>query len=137
MAALWTGRELSTLSQNLHDGFPVQQMMQLIPSRTEGAIIQKALEQNYRVETSRTDKITRFYYGVTRRRGGQRIVATEDVQVSVATEALMEHLEPETRIITHDGLSANTLAVQMLIENDLSVDPDIVHALSLHILKEQ
>ncbi|MDD3597089.1 hypothetical protein [Sulfuricurvum sp.] len=136
MAQQWSSNELSTLLKHLHDGFPVYLMMRHIPYRTEGAIIQQALRRNYRIETYKDDGIKRFYHGVTRRRGGQRIATTEDTQLSVATEALIRHLEPETRIIQHDGLSANTLAVRMLTENNLSVDPDIVCMLSKHILKE-
>ncbi|HEX5329986.1 hypothetical protein [Sulfuricurvum sp.] len=133
MAQKWSPTELTTLLKYLNDGFPVYLMMRHIPYRSEGAIIQQALRRNYRIETYKDDGIKRFYHGVTRRRS----TVTENLEVSVAAEFLMEHLEPETRIIAHDGLSANTLAVRMLTENDLRIDPDIVHTLSLYILKEQ
>lgn len=134
MAARWTERELSTLSHNLVDGFSVPDMRELLHTRrTEGAIIQKALKQNFRTETS--DGITRFHHGVTRRRGGRRSAATNDVQVAVATDVPALAAEPRGEIIPYNGLSANALAVQMLREKNLSINPDIVHSLSVHILQ--
>lgn len=130
MAAQWTQNELTTLSRYLNDGFPVYLMMSHIPSRTEGAILQQALRLSYSVKTFKDDGIKRFYHGVNR-----RSTTTENVQVSVADEAPMRHSEPATRIVPYDGFSANSLAVRMLIENNLSVDPDIIYQLSLHILK--
>lgn len=137
MAARWTQRELTTLVDNLSDGFPVQQMRELLHHRrTARAIMQQAWNRNYRTKTSTVDGITRFYHGVTRRRRDRQIItATEDVQVAVAVEVPAVHAEPQ-RIIANNGIAANTLAVRMLTENNLSVDPDIVHTLSLHILKE-
>lgn len=137
MAARWTQYEMTTLLHNLSDGFPVHRMMELLHHRrSEGAIIQQALRRNYRTETSTVDGITRFYQGVTRRRSELRNAATNDVEVPVAAEVPTIHAEQQ-RIVPHDGLSANTLAVQILTENNLSVDPDIVYTLSSHILKEQ
>lgn len=133
MAARWTERELTTLSQNLVDGFSVPDMWELLHNRrTEGAIIQKALKHNFRIETS--DGITRFYHGVTRRRGGRRSAATNVDQIAVATDVPALAAEPQS-IIPYNGLSANALAIQMLREKNLSINPDIVHTLSVHILQ--
>lgn len=149
MASLWSERELSTLSQNLHDGFPINSMTVLIPTRGIGAIKQKAQDFGFGVTTSKEDGITRFYENIKSRvRGANALSEINEVSRIINTieaaqpqQAMpsndIDHLEPETRIVPYDGLSANTLAVRMLTENGLSVDPDIVHTLSLYILKEQ
>ena len=49
-------------------------------------------------------------------------------------EAKYNDIEPQASIILYDGLLANNLAVQILTENNLSVNPDIVRCLSIHIL---
>lgn len=79
MAARWTQNELSTLLQNLADGFHLNQMIPLIPNRTVGAIIRQSSRRNYRVETSKVDRLARFYYGVNRR----RVTASNDLEVSI------------------------------------------------------
>lgn len=149
MAAVWTERELSMLSQNLHDGFPIHSMTVLIPTRGIGAIKQKAQDFGFGVTTSGEDGITRFYENIKSRVRGANALSVIDevssiinaIEVTQLPQVVLsndiDHVEPATRIIAHDGFSANALAVRMLTENDLSVDPDIVHALSLHILKEQ
>lgn len=133
MAALWSSHELSMLS-NLSDGITLDQIMQFIPNRSAGAVIQQALKRNYRIETSKVDGIARFYQGVTRRRGGRRMAATNNLQVAVEVPTIQ--VEPP-RIIVNTGLQANNLAIRMLTENNLSADPDIIYQLSLHILKER
>lgn len=149
MAARWTDDDTDLLTNNLVDGIAVQYMMALFPNRSEGAIIQKAQDFEFGVITSREDGITRFYENIKSRvRGANALPVIDEVssiinaiEVAQPPQAVpsnsIDHLEPETRIIAYDGLSANALAVRILAENNLRVDPDIVHALSLHILKEQ
>ena len=149
MAVRWTNDDEELFKNHLVDGIPVQYMMALFPSRSEGAIRLKAQVFEFGVITSREDGITRFYENIKSRvRGANALSETDEVSSIInATEVAhppqavlsngVDHSEPETHIIQYDGLSANVLAVRMLTENDLSVDPDIVHALSLHILKEQ
>lgn len=134
MAARWLQDELNTFEHNLVDGFPVQQMMELIPGRSEGAIIQKAQAFGFGVITSKEDGITRFYSGLKHRQGEERIAATNDVQVAVAVEVPTLLAEPQ-RIVSHDALFANNLAVKFLVENNLSTDPKMVYEQSLLILK--
>lgn len=149
MAAKWTDDELTVLTQNLVDGFPVQRMKELISSRERGGAIQlKAQDFDYGVTTSKVDGIKRFYADIKSRILRTRAVSEMDdvnhivntIEAAQLTQAVpsnaVQHVEPETRIIQHDGLSANTLAVRMLTENNLSVDPDMVCMLSKHILKE-
>jgi hypothetical protein len=76
MAAQWSTRELTTLSKNLVDGFPVQYMMRLIPHRSAGAIIKQASRRNdYRIKTSKADRITRFYNRIDGQRGLRRFIS--------------------------------------------------------------
>ncbi len=134
MATKWSQHELSVLTQNLVDEFPVQQMMELIPDRSEGAITQKAQEYGFGVITSKEDGITRFYLGLKRRQGEERIVATNDVQVAVAAPVPTLFAEPR-RIIANNGLEANSLAVQFLQEHRFPVEPENVYMLSSYIRK--
>lgn len=134
MAAKWTNDELTVLTQNLVDGFPVQRMKELIPSRESGGAIQlKAQGFDYGVTTSKVDGIKRFYAGLKHRQGEVRVAATNDVEVPVAVEVPTIQVEPR-RIIANSGLQANSIAIRMLTEYNLSVDPDIVRCLSIHIL---
>ena len=76
MATRWSTRELTTLSKNLVDGFPVQYMMRLIPHRSAGAIIKQAFRRNYyRIKTSKVDRITRFYSRTDGQRGVRRFIS--------------------------------------------------------------
>jgi hypothetical protein len=76
MAARWSKRELTTLSKNLVDGFPVQYMMRLIPYRSAGAIIKQASRRNdYRIKTSKADRITRFYSRRDRQKNVHRFIS--------------------------------------------------------------
>jgi 3'-phosphoadenosine 5'-phosphosulfate sulfotransferase (PAPS reductase)/FAD synthetase len=76
MAARWSTRELTTLSKNLVDGFPVQHMMNLIPHRSAGAIIKQASRRNdYGIKTSKADRITRFYNRIDEQRGVRRFIS--------------------------------------------------------------
>ena len=133
MASTWSPQELRMLS-HISERATVDQMMQLIPNRSKGAIIQKAQEFDFGITTSKEDRVTRFYLGLKHRQGGARIAATNDVEVPVATEVPAVYAEPQ-RIIAYDGFSANALAVRMLDENNLDGNPEIIYQLSLHILK--
>lgn len=143
MAAPWSQRELSTLSQNLSDGCRVELMMTLIPTRGIGAIKQKAQDFGFGVTTSKEDGITRFYENIkSRPRGANASTEVDEVNSIMVTQplqAVQNHgiapLEPEGEIIPYNGLSANTLAIRMLSENNLCINPDIVYTLSLHILQ--
>lgn len=149
MAARWSQDELNLLEQNLVDGFPVQRIKELIPTRELSAIIQKAQDFGFGITTSKEDGITRFYENIRSRvRGANALPETGEINsiidilgaaqlAQAVPRHSIDHLEPETRIVLYDGLSANNLAIRILTENNLSVDPDIVCTLSKHILKEQ
>jgi hypothetical protein len=147
MAAKWSQRELNMLAQNLVDGFPVQSMEELIPTRNIGGIILKAQDFDFGIKTSKVDGITRFYVGLKSRTKHATALSEIDEINSIASDIevaqpnvtvssnSIDYLEPETRIIAYDGFSANALAVRMLDENNLNGDPEIIYQLSLHILK--
>lgn len=147
MAPRWTERELNTLSQNLVDGFPVPNMIELIPSREIGGIKQKAQDFGFGVITSKVDRITRFYANIRTRVRGANVSTEVDevsdiinvIEVAQPPQAVpnhgIAHTEPSGEIIPYNGLSANALAIQMLREKNLSVNPDIIHTLSVHILQ--
>jgi hypothetical protein len=147
MAARWSTRELTTLSKNLVDGFLVQRMMTLIPNRSDGAIKLKSQGFGFGVKTSNEDGATRFYTNIKSRVRHANALAdideinsiVSDIEVAQPNATVssnsIDNLEPAAHIITYDGLSANTLAVRMLTEHNISINPDIVYMLSLHILK--
>lgn len=148
MAARWTENDTRLIIINLVDGFPVQQMMELFPNRSEGAIRLKAQDYDFGVTTSVEDGITRFYENIKSRvRNVNALSEIDEVNSIVHTlesaqpaQAMpshsIDHLEPETRIVP-DGFSANELAVNFLRDNRLNPSPEIIYQISLHILKEQ
>ena len=147
MGARWTDNDTELIFNNLVDGFPVQYMMALFPDRSEGAIKLKAQEFGFGVKTSKVDGITRFYADIKSRvRHANTSIGIDEVnsiinaiEASVLAQAVpstgIDHAEPATRIIAHNGFSANALAVRILTEYKLDGDPEIIYQLSLHILK--
>jgi hypothetical protein len=147
MGARWTDNDTELMLNNLVDGFPVQYMMELFPRRSEGAIQLKAQAFDYGVTTSKVDGITRFYANIKSRvrdvntlseidEGNSIINAIEAAQLTQAAPSnSIDYLEPETRIVPHDGFAANARAVKILAENSLDGDPDVVCMLAKHILK--
>lgn len=107
MAARWTQYESVKLIELLSDGFPIYLMKHHIKSRTEGAIIRKALRLNYSVKTFQDDGIKRFYYSVNRK----------------------------SSVRQHNGFIANQLAVKILRDNRIEVNPEMIHYLSTRILR--
>jgi hypothetical protein len=121
-------------------------MMALFPNRSEGAIKLKAKGFAFGVKTSNEDGVTRFYANIKSRvRHANALTdidennstnSIEVVQPSVTVPSnSIDNLEPAARIVTYDGLSANTLVVRMLTEYNLRINPRIIYQLSLHILK--
>ena len=133
MATRWTTEAVGTLGAMLLDNRSLSEIKMKITDRSDDAIVAKAKKMfNYGEIT--IDGEIRFYPNMKNRKGGKRRAATNDVQVSVAASVPILRAEPR-RIISHDALFANSLAIKFLVENNLSTDPKIIYEQSLLILK--
>lgn len=155
----WSTTELNTLSTNLTDGLPLQVLENLLTARTPKAILKKALAYNYSSKTA--NGITVMKLGINRRvrrgRSNQRIVdetvpietattIAEESRVTTNSTGLITTLERTHQNLSDvivaevaskpiiSGLEANQLAITMLVNVKLPIEPHIVYELSKHIL---
>ena len=133
----WTVGELDILKINLVNGAELQRMKKLLPNRSANAISKKILRAySYRTQTD--DGVTRFFEGVKRRHRKKRHICVEGLAKETSTQIISKNdtaIVSERKSNTNDkGIDANSEAVNILQNASLPVRPDIVCALSKHIL---
>jgi hypothetical protein len=114
MSARWNNEENQLIANLLVDGVTVDSVHEQLPYRSIGALEKKALQLNYRTQTSRVDRIKRFYLGIAHRNRRPTEVTTEDdnnilepvesldVDISEEIEAIPLVIETDETIVMMD-----------------------------------
>lgn len=129
----WTDKEDIFLSSLLHDGVELNDIAYKMTNRTYSAIRKRAFSLNYRSKT--VDGITKFYKGVKHRSKK----SDEIVEVSLQTLPTNSITNISEGILSKNSLNTTNkdaicLAMKILDDNGLKIEPKIVYELSTHIL---
>lgn len=142
MSKRWSIEEDVILSDLLTDGIKLSVLDAALNSRTADAIIRRASSKGYRLETLK-DGAKKLYHGVKRRKKHSKGKATE--QNLAVTNSVTKSKTLDVDILSNNtlnsnicitGLDANSVAIKILCDNHLSIEPLIVYQLSQHILHQ-
>jgi hypothetical protein len=138
----WSTQEDKILSQLLTDGVTLDALSLALTGRTEDAIIRRACSSNYRVKTSK-DSSKCFFYGVkTQNRQSKGIKIKSDSPVADSkfipddiTPVIVANKTSTSNMRGSNAKDAIILAIDILEDNFLTIEPLIVYQLSEHIIK--
>lgn len=141
MIKRWTTQENNILSDLLLNGVEVKVLTDALVGRTQDAIIRRASSNGYRVVTK--NGVKTFYHGIKRRSRQLKDTAIEQNLAVTNSDAISNIIQVDivadndyNSKIFSTGLDANAIAIKMLNDHSLKIEPLIVYQLSEHILKQ-
>lgn len=129
----WADEEHKYLCSSLYDGVELKNISYALPNRTENAIIRRVLNLGYRSETVDGNKM--FYRGVKHR--NRKMDDTVEVTLNTASTDAIHNVSNSILSENHSNATnknAIYLALKILDDNSLKIEPKIVFELSAHIL---
>ena len=132
----WSKTERKILYTSLGEGVEVKFISTQLPIRTDEAIIRQAQKLGYGLKT--VDEVQYLYIGVKHRSKKD----DDTVEVTLNTASTDTIKNGSSDILSENTLNTTNreaiyLAVKILDDNNLKIDPSIVCVLSTHILSTE
>ena len=134
----WTLEEEEIFSSLLKKGADLNEMLSMLPDRNKDSILRRASSDRYAYGYTTVNGNVKFYPDIKRntnkknRSGILFHLPMEEVEI---VEDINDIVPIPSLNLIDKGLAANTLAIEILQQYNLSINPKILMCLSVHILE--